>query len=120
MKITANPLLTPTTAAAPWDAWTLGWMVTEMWVTSAYNIASRTSWLSTADPTGAAAWREWQRMLSEKMMASLEVGMEIQRASYDFWTGRFDIWNQGTRVLRPLHRRTVSNSKRLANRRGSR
>lgn len=120
MKIAPNALLRPTTTAAPWDAWRLGWMVGELWMTSAYNIASRTSWLSTADPTGAAAWREWHRMLSEKMVASFEVGMEIQRASYDFWAGRFDIWRHGTRVLRPLHQRTVSNSKRLANRRGSR
>jgi hypothetical protein len=100
----------------PWEAWRFGWTASELWATSAYNIMSRTNWLSTADPTQGAALREWQRMWSEKAMAGLEVAAAMQRAGFDLWFGRFNPWHSGRRVLNPLHRRTVANSRRLARR----
>lgn len=107
-------------ALAPYEAWRLGWMVSELWMTSAYNIVSRTSWLSGslpgADPSGHAALGEWQRMWSEKVLASVEMAMELQRAGIDLWLGKLDPWRSGSRILEPLHRRTVSNSRRLARR----
>ena len=100
------------------EAWRLGWMFSEMWATSAYNVMSRTSWLSGttpgASPTGKAAMGEWQRMWSEKLLASVEVGIEVQRAGYQMMLGRFNPWQTGSRMLAPLHRRSVSNSRRLA------
>lgn len=100
------------------EAWRLGWMVSEMWMTSAYNVMNRTSWLSGAlpgsSPTGKAAMGEWQRMWSEKLMASMEVGLVMQRASYEIMAGSFNPWQIGSRMLAPLHRRSVSNSRRLA------
>ncbi len=101
---------------SPWEAWRLGWMVSELWMTSAYNILSRTQWLAGTDPTQAAAGREWQRMWSEKLAAGLEVAMEAQRAGYDLWFGQFDPWQSGLRALRPVHRRTTANAQRLARR----
>ncbi len=99
------------------EAWRLGWMISEMWMTSAYNVMSRTSWLSGAmpgsSPTGRAAMSEWQRMWSEKLMASMEVGLELQRASYKMMLGSFNPWQVGSRTIAPLHRRSVSNSRRL-------
>ena len=106
----------PVQLSNPWEAWRLGWMVSEFWMTSAYTIMSRTNWLAGADPTQGAPLREWQRMWNEKMTAGLEVAMEMQRAGTDLVLGRFDAVQSGTRVLRPLHRRTVSNSRRLARR----
>jgi hypothetical protein len=95
-------------------------MFSEMWMTSAYNVMSRTSWLSGAmpgsSPTGQAAMSEWQRMWSEKLLASMEVGMELQRAGYQMMLGSFNPWHTGSRMLAPLHRRSVSNSRRLARR----
>lgn len=95
-------------------------MVSELWMTSAYNIASRATWLSGAlpgrDATGIPAMHEWQRMWSEKLFAAMEVGLEMQRAGYDLALGRFNPWHSTARVVRPLHRRTLSNSRRLARR----
>jgi hypothetical protein len=110
--------LSPAPACSPCEAWRLGWMVSELTLTSVYNVASRTAWLAGAvpgaDPGGAAALREWQRMWSEKVAAGLEMSLEMQRAGYDFWLGRFDPWQSGTRLLRPLSSRTLSNALRLA------
>jgi hypothetical protein len=95
-------------------------MVYEMWFASAYNIASRTSWLSGSrpgsDPTGTAALHEWQRMWTEKMCAGVEVGMEMQRAGMELMLGRFNPLTSGQRLVGPLHQRTVSNTKRLSRR----
>ena len=83
----------------PCEAWRLGWMVSELWMTSAFNIAARTSWLGGmtpgADPAGAAALREWQRMWTEKLLAGWELGFEMQRAGVDLALG----------PLRPLAQR---------------
>jgi hypothetical protein len=100
--------------STPWEAWRLGWMMSELWMTSAYTIMSRTNWLAGADPTRGAPLREWQRMWNEKMSAGLEVAIEVQRAGTDLVLGRFDAVESSRRMLRPLHRRTVSNSRRLA------
>ncbi len=103
---------------SPFEAWRLGWMVSEMWMTSTYNVMNRTSWLSGAmpgsNPTGQAAVGEWQRMWSEKLAAGMEVGLEMQRAGYDLLLGRFDPWSTGRRMLAPVHRRSASNARRLA------
>ncbi len=113
---TVRYIRNPVQSGNPWEAWRLGWMATELWATSAYNIMSRTNWLTTADPTRGAAQREWHSMWSEKVWAAMEVAMEMQRAGYDLWFGHFDPWRSGQRLLQPLHRRTVSNSRRLARR----
>lgn len=108
-------------AHGQYEAWRLGWMVSEMWMTSAYNIMSRTVWLSGAmpgsSPTGRAAMNEWQRMWSEKAMANVEVGLELQRAGMKMMLGSFNPWQVGSRAIAPLHRRSVSNSRRLGLRR---
>lgn len=87
-------------------------------MTSAFNIAARTSWLGGmtpgADPTGNAALKEWQRMWTEKLFAGWELGFEMQRAGLDLTLGHFDPARSGSRMLRPYHRRTTGNSRRLA------
>jgi hypothetical protein len=105
-------------SCGPFEAWRLSWMMSELWMTSTYNVASRTSWLGGAmpgsSPTGNAAMREWQRMWSEKLMAGMEASLEMQRAGYDLLLGKADPWSSSKRILAPLHRRSVSNSRRLA------
>jgi len=100
----------------PWEAWRLGWVASELWMTSAYTMMNRTNWLAGADPGQRAVQQEWQRLWGEKVAAGLEVAMEVQRAGYDLWLGQFNPWRSGRRVLRPLHRRTVANARRLARR----
>jgi hypothetical protein len=96
-------------------------MVSELWMTSAFNIATRTSWLGGmtpgADPTGSAALKEWQRMWSEKVFAGLELGLGMQRAGMDLAMGRFDPLGTTARMLAPYHTRTTGNSRRLARKR---
>ena len=105
----------------PCKVWRLGWMVSELWMTSAFNIAARTSWLGGmnpgTDPVGTAALKEWQRMWTEKLFAGWELGFEMQRAGLDLALGRFDPVRSGSRMLRPYHRRATGNSRRLARKR---
>jgi hypothetical protein len=107
-------------SCGPFEAWRLGWMMSEMWMTSTYNAASRTSWLGGAmpgpSPTGKAALREWQRLWSEKLMAGMEASLEMQRVGYDLLLGKVDPWGSSKRMLAPFHGRSVSNSRRLAGR----
>jgi len=100
----------------PWEAWRLGWVASELWMTSAYDLMSRTNWLTGADPSRSAARQDWQRLWGEEVAAGLEVAMEVQRAGYELWFGRFNPWHTSRRVLRPLHRRTTANARRLARR----
>jgi hypothetical protein len=117
------PITVPamTAACPPCEAWRIGWTMNELMLTSAFNIWSRSAWLGGLapgfDPTGSAALREWQRMWSEKVFAGLELGLEMQRAGMDLAMGRFDPWGTTARMLRPYHRRTTGNSRRLARKR---
>lgn len=119
-KIGAHNALGPGTGCPPCEAWRLGWMVSELWLTSAYNIMSRTTWLSGArpgaDPANASALREWERMWSEKLLAGMELGLEMQRAGLGLMLGQANPWRVGVRLLHPLHKRTVANSRRLSRR----
>lgn len=109
-----------TSGCPPCEAWRLGWMFYELWWTSAYNITTRTAWLSGmvpgADPMGAAALKEWQRMWNEKLWAGVGVGLELQRVGRDLCLGRLSPGSSGSRVMRPVHKRTVANAKRLSRR----
>jgi hypothetical protein len=93
-------------------------MVSELWMTSAFNIAARTSWpggmTPGADPTGSAALEAWQRMATEKRLPGWELGFDMQRADLDLAFGLFDPLRSGSRMLRPYHRRATGNSRPLA------
>ena len=88
---------------APCEAWRLAWSASEMWWSCAYRVADRASWLGGplpgADPATRSARHAWERLWSEKLALGMEVGLEMQRASYELMLGRFDPWRSGTRML---------------------
>lgn len=105
----------PITPAAMVDIWRVGTMVVELWSTSLETIAMRQRLWHTHSPVSPRLLRENQRMISEKLEASLEVGSELQRAMLGAVNGQpSPWWVTGRRTLGPLHRRTTANSQRLS------
>ncbi|WP_129141220.1 hypothetical protein [Modicisalibacter coralii] len=117
----ALPPLLPMTPTAALEAWKVGLMAYELWTTSLTTIAMRHNLWYTKSPTSRSMMRENQRMVTEKLDASLEVAAEWQKAMLNMASGRFSPWwETGHRTLTPLHRRTTANSRRLSSRRNSR
>lgn len=116
-KSTRIPAAIPFTPAAMFDAWKVGVMAFELWSTSLSTIAMRNQLWYTQAPNSARMVKENQRMVSEKLEAGLEVGLEMQKALLGMYAGRYaPWWVTGRRTLMPLHRRTTANSRRLSRR----
>jgi hypothetical protein len=79
-------VLYPTPIANPWEAWRLGWMVSEFWLNAACKAFGPSGWLAGTDPTSAPL-REWQRLWSEQMSDHIDVAMEMQRAGSNLLLG---------------------------------
>ncbi|MBB3191991.1 hypothetical protein [Halomonas cerina] len=90
-------------------------MALELWTTSLETIAMRHRLWHTLSPASPRMLQENQRMVSEKLEASLEIGVELHRAILGAVNGRpTPWWVTGRRTLGPLHRRTTANSHRLS------
>ncbi|RDB42583.1 hypothetical protein DU490_12430 [Halomonas sp. DQ26W] len=97
------------------DVWKLGVMACELWSTSLSTIAMRNSLWQTQSPNSARMIKENQRMVSEKLEASLETGFEVQKAILGMAFGQSTPWwVTGRRTLTPYHRRSSANSLRLS------
>ncbi|MEC9482874.1 MAG: hypothetical protein UMU75_06025 [Halomonas sp.] len=106
------------TPAAMFDIWKVGVMSLELWTTSLATIAMRNQLWYTQAPSSTRMLRENQRMVTEKLEAGLEVGLELQKALINMASGSYaPWWVTSRRALHPLHRRTTANSKRLSARR---
>ncbi len=111
------PPLVPFTPAALFGAWKVGVIAFELWSTSLATIAMRSQLWATQAPTSARMMKENQRMVTEKLDGGLEVGLELQKAWFGMLFGQSSPWwITGHRTLKPLHRRTTANSRRLARR----
>lgn len=105
----------PMTPTAMFDVWKLGTMTIEMWSTAFSTINSRTEMWETKSPCDPRMMVENQRMVAEKLAASWEVGFEMQKAWMNMLSGgQTPWWKTGRCTLKPLHRRTTANSKRLS------
>lgn len=117
MNTPAFPLL-PLTPSAMMDVWKLGIMTCELWSTSFTTIAMRNNLWQTQPPTSARMMKENQRMVTEKLEAGLETGLEIQKAMLQMAFGQSSPWwDTGKRAMTPYHRRSSANSKRLSRQR---
>lgn len=115
MKSPTHFPILPQTPAAMMDVWKLGVMAFELWSTSASTIALRNNLWQTQAPNSASMIKENQRMVSEKLEASLETGVEIQKAMLGMAFGQSTPWwVTGRRTLTPYHRRSSANSRRLS------
>jgi hypothetical protein len=114
----SHPPLMPYTPAAMMDMWKLGVMAFELWSTSFSTIAMRHNLWQTQPPTSARMLRENQRMVTEKLEASMETGFEIQKAMLQMAFGQAaPWWVTSRRTMTPYHRRSGANSRRLSRRR---
>ena len=100
-----------------WDAFSLGVMGLEMLSTAATTIQRRVLLMQTLSPWDPRYLTEWNRMVGEKALAGFEVGLAMQKASLDFWSGAFQPLASARNMLIPLHTRTTANSRRLQRRR---
>jgi len=82
--------LYPTPIANPWEAWRLGWMVSQFWLTAAQKVLNQGGWLTGTDSTSRSV-REWQRLWSETMSENIGAAMEWQRAGSDLLLARLDV-----------------------------
>jgi hypothetical protein len=107
----------PFTPAAFFDVWKVGIMSFELWATSLSTIALRNNLWYTQVPTSARMMKENQRMVTEKLDASMEVALEMNKAMLGMFSGQYTPWwVTSRRALKPLHRRTTANSRRLSRR----
>ncbi|EWG98105.1 hypothetical protein [Halomonas sp. BC04] len=115
MKSPIHSPILPHTPAAMMDVWQLGVMAFELWSTSLSTIALRNNLWQTQAPNSDRVIKENQRMVSEKLEASLETGFEMQKAMLGMAFGQnTPWWVTGRRTLSPYHRRSSANSRRLS------
>jgi hypothetical protein len=107
--------VTPASLQTFWDVFRLAQTGLELWTSAAATITLRQQlWLTTPawDPRLAI---EWNRMVSEKMMAGMEVCLVVQRTALDLCSGvAINPWVSTQRALLPLQRRTQANARRLS------
>ena len=104
------------TPLAMMDAYKVSLMAMEMLSSAFSTIALRNNMWLTQSPTSAKMMEENQSMVTEKLQAGMEVGLEMQKNLLNMSAGKFyPWWVTGRRVLKPLHKRTTANSRRLSN-----
>lgn len=107
--------MSPMQPTAMSDAWNLGNEALEILSAAFSTINSRTHLWQTQSPLDPKMMRENEQMVTEKLSATWEVGMEIQKAWLGILSGdQTSMWAAGRNVLEPIHRHTVANSKRLS------
>ena len=115
-KQTRMSALVPMSPAAMFDVWKLSTMALEMWATAFSTINARTDLWQTQSPFDPKMMLENQRMVMEKLAASWEVGTQMQKAWMNMLGGgrMTPWWTTGQRTLKPLHKRTTANARRLS------
>lgn len=97
------------------DALRLGMMGIELWMTSGTTIMLRSwSWAKHWPYSNLQIRSENRRMINEKFTAGLEVNAQWCRAALEMWTGTYNPWLTGQRLLAPLNRKTKANARRLS------
>ncbi len=113
MKHSPMPLFTPPTAM--FDLWKVGMMGMELWSSSLSTIAMRQQLWQTQPFFSPAMMRENQRMVTEKIEASMEAGLVMQKAVLSAMSGRYaPWWITSQKAMQPYHRRSSANSRRLS------
>ncbi len=115
MKPTSSLPLMPTTPVAMFDAWKVGQMAFELWSTSLSTITMRNHLWQTQPFFSPKMMQENQRMVTEKLEARMEAGLVMQKALFNSMNGQMaPWWVTSQRTMKPYHRRSSANSRRLA------
>jgi hypothetical protein len=100
------------------DAWSLGMMAVELGTAATTTILLRNwNWAVKWPNPDRRLNAEGNRMIVEKIAAVMEVTAAWQRAAFGAWSGAFNPWRSGRKVLAPLHRKATANARRLTRRR---
>ncbi|MBP5982050.1 MAG: hypothetical protein KA748_17855 [Halomonas sp.] len=115
MKPSTHPALVPMSPAAMFDAWKVGLMALELCTTSWSTITMRNQLWQTQPFFSPKMMKENQRMVSEKLDASMEAGLVMQKALFNMLGGQHAPWWVTSRqAMQPYHRRSSANSRRLS------
>ncbi|MGA9263149.1 MAG: hypothetical protein WBV95_14335 [Desulfobacterales bacterium] len=99
------------------DAWRLGMMAVELGTAAATTIMLRNwNWAVKWPNPDRRLNAEGNRMIVEKITAAMEVTAAWQLAAFGAWSGAFNPWRSGRKVLTPLHRKATANARRLTRR----
>ena len=99
------------------DVWRLGLMAVELGTAAVTTIMLRNwNWAVKWPYPDRRLKTEGNRMVVEKVAAAMEVTTEWQRAAFSAWSGAFNPWRSGRKVLSPLHRKATANARRLMRR----
>ncbi|WP_404376436.1 hypothetical protein [Vreelandella aquamarina] len=113
MKHSPMTLFTPPTAI--FDLWKAGMMGMELWSSSLSTIAMRQQLWQTQPFFSPSMMRENQRMVTEKIEASIEAGLAMQKAMLSAMSGQYaPWWITSQKAMKPYHRRSSANSRRLS------
>jgi hypothetical protein len=100
------------------DVWRLGLMAVELGTAAVTTIVLRNWYLAVKWPHPDRRFNaEGNRMVAEKIAAAFEVTAAWQRAVLGAWSGEFNPWRTGRKVLTPLHSKATANARRLMRRR---
>jgi hypothetical protein len=115
MKSSTMLPLMPTTPLAMFDVWKAGLMAFELWSTSLSTITMRNHLWQTQPFFSPKMMKENQKMVTEKLEASIEAGLEMQKALFNSMNGQLaPWWVTSQRTMKPYHQRSSANSRRLA------
>ncbi|CAN0570497.1 unnamed protein product, partial [Ectocarpus sp. 12 AP-2014] len=90
-RTTTSPML-PTTPLAMFDIWKAGIMAFELWSTSLSTITLRNHLWQTQPFFSPKMMQENQKMITEKLEASMEAGLEMQKALLNSMNGNLAPW----------------------------
>lgn len=96
------------------DVWSLSLMVVELGTAAVTTILLRNWYLGLKWPHPDQRFNtEGNRMVVEKIASALEVTAAWQRAVLGAWSGEFNPWRSGRKLLTPLHSKATANVRRL-------
>jgi hypothetical protein len=99
------------------DVWRLSLMAVELGTAAVTTIMLRHWDLAVKWPyPNRRLHAEGNRMIVEKLEAAMEVTAAWQRAAFAAWSGAFNPWRVGRKVLTPVHRKATANARRLMRR----
>lgn len=105
----------PMTPDARSDVRKLGCMLLNAGPAALSTINLRAGMLATHAPSNPKMILENRRMVTEKLAALWDTGLEVQMAWLDMLSGgHTPWWTTSLRILEPLHKRVIDNSKRLS------
>ncbi|MGP9666150.1 hypothetical protein ACT3TY_16200 [Halomonas sp. AOP22-C1-8] len=115
MKHAIPTALIPMPPFAMMATWKVGLMAFELWTSSLSTINQRNQLWQTQPFFSPKMMKENQRMVTEKLEASMEAGFAMQKTLLNMLSGQHVPWWVTSRqAIQPYHLRSSANSRRLS------